>query len=109
MFEALFGNGTKEKILYFLVIYEEGYAQEIADTFAISLNMVQKQLARLEEGSVLVSQLKGRTRIYLWNPRYPFLKELRRLLDRGLEFISEKDKENYFRKRKRPRKRGKPV
>lgn len=109
MLEALFGNQTVEKVLFFLSVNDEGYSKEIADTFSISLNMVQKQLQRLEDGGVIVSQPKGRTRMFLWNPRFPFLKELQAFLNRALEFIPEKERKKYYRKRKRPRKTGKPL
>ena len=77
MLECLFGSRTAEKVLLYLQNYEEGYGKAIADANAIPLNAVQNQLRKLEEGGVIVSQLKGRTRMYTWNPRYPFLKSLR--------------------------------
>ena len=48
--------------------YNEGYATEIGATYSISLSVIQKQLKRLEDGGILVSQPKGRKRLYLWNP-----------------------------------------
>ena len=64
MIEVLLGNSTVEKVLLYINTYKDGYAAGIAKEFNISLNMVQKQLRRLEEGAVLVSQLKGNTRIF---------------------------------------------
>lgn len=69
MLETIFGNATIEKVLLYLQNYNEGYASEIASTFSVSLSVVQKQLKRLEDGGVIVSQLKGRTRIFLWNDK----------------------------------------
>ncbi len=109
MFESLFGNATVEKVLLYLHNYNEGYASEIAATFSISLSLVQKQLKRLEDGGVIVSQPKGRTRIFVWNPRYPFLKELRSLLEKSFEFMPENEIKKYYRKRQRPRRTGKPL
>lgn len=109
MLEALFGNPTIEKVLLYLQNYNEGYASEIAATFSIRLSVVQKQLKRLEDGGVIVSQLKGRTRLYLWNPRYPFRSELKNLLEKSFEFIPESEIKKYFRKRQRPRRTGKPL
>jgi len=57
----------------------------------------------------VVSFLEGKTRLYRFNPRYPFLKELKTLLRRAMEFLSEKEIEQYYRKRTRPRKKGKPL
>lgn len=109
MLESLFGNTTVEKVLLYLQNYNEGYASEIADTFSISLSVVQKQLRRLEDGGIIVSQSKGRTRLFLWNPRYPLLKELQTLLEKSFLYISESDLKKYYRKRQRPRRQGKPL
>ena len=109
MLESLFGNATVEKVLLYLQNYQEGHASEIAATFSVRLSVVQKQLKRLEEGGIIVSQLKGRTRLYSWNPRYPFADELHALLEKSFNFISEADLKKYYRKRMRPRRSGKPL
>lgn len=109
MLESLFGNSTVEKVLLYLQNYGEGYASEIAATFSIRLSVVQKQLLRLETGGIVVSQSKGRTRLFLWNPRYPFLKELQNLLEKSFEFIPENDFKKYYRNRQRPRRTGKQL
>jgi DNA-binding transcriptional ArsR family regulator len=109
MLESLFGNPTVEKVLLYLQNYDEGYASEIALTFSISLSVIQKQLKRLEEGGIVVSQKRGRTRIFLWNPRYPFLKELQMLLEKALTFMPDSEIKKYYRQRKRPRRSGKPL
>lgn len=106
MLEAIFGNATIEKVLLYLQNYDEGYASEIASTFSISLSVVQKQLKRLEEGGVIVSQPKGRTRLFFWNPRYPLRKELQSLLEKSFDFMSESEVRKYYRKRRRPRRTG---
>jgi DNA-binding transcriptional ArsR family regulator len=105
----LFGNSTREKVLLFMENYGDGHASEIARTFGVSLNLVQNQLRRLEVAGVVVSQMKGKTRLFLWNPRYPFLPELRSLLKKALTFLPRKDKEEYFLQRRRPRRTGKPL
>ncbi len=109
MFDNLFGNSSAEKVLLYLAAFEEGYAQSIAKNFNIPVNMVQKQLQKLERAGILVSQLKGRTRLYLWNPRYPFRQELRALLKKGLEYLPDSERKAYFMERKRPRRAGKPL
>jgi len=109
MLEKLFGNVTLEKVLFYICNYDEGYAQRISDTFGISLNMVQAQLAKLEAGGILASSLKGKTRMYTWNPRYPMLKELKSLLLRAMEYIPESEIKKYYRNRTRPRRQGKPL
>ncbi|MFW6134869.1 MAG: ArsR family transcriptional regulator [Elusimicrobiota bacterium] len=82
MLEALLGNETIEKVLFFIFTFEEG--------------------------RILVSQKKGNTRIFTFNPSYAFLDELKALLDKGKKMLPEEEIEKYYIKRKRPRKTGKP-
>lgn len=105
---GIFGNATAEKVLLYLQQFQEGYALEIAKVFDLPVSQVQRQLLRLENTGVLVSQLKGRTRIFLWNPRCYFLRELQSVLGRLLEFLPNKEREKYFSRRTRPRRTGKP-
>lgn len=108
MLESLVGNKTAERVLLFLQAYGEGYAQQIADRFGISLSAVQRQLTRLERGGIVVSQLKGRTRLYVFNPRWPFRSELQSLLKKALSYLPDSELEPYYRSRTRPRRKGKP-
>jgi DNA-binding transcriptional ArsR family regulator len=108
MLEGLFGNATAEKVLLYLEQYEEGYAQGIANTFdGVSLSMVQRQLQRLERAGVVVSVLRGRTRLFRWNPRFVFLGELRQLLAKALRSLPAEERRRYFAQRRRPRRSGK--
>lgn len=110
MLEGIFGNATAEKVLLYMEQYEEGYATAIAVTFdRIPLNMVQAQLERFERSGLLVSALKGRTRLFTWNPRYPFLEEVRALLRKALRSLPEQERQRYFTQRRRPRRTGKPL
>lgn len=110
MLEGIFGNASAEKVLLYLEQFEEGYATAIARTFdGLSLNMAQRQLERLERAGALVSALKGKTRLYSWNPRYPFRRELRALLRKALEELPPSDRKRYLAERRRPRRVGKPL
>ncbi len=109
MLEGLFGNPVIEKIFFTLLVYNESYALGLAKTFEEPVNKFQQQLKRLEEGGIIVSRLVGNMRIYTFNPRYPFLKELKTLVSKAYEFIPVKEKERYYRKRTRPRRAGKPL
>jgi DNA-binding transcriptional ArsR family regulator len=108
MLDRLFGESAS-RILLFILTYEDGYASEIAAHFGISLSAIQKQLMQLEEAGVLVSRLRGRMRFYLFNPRSPFLPELRKLLERALEYMPAADRKKYYERRTRPRRTGKPL
>jgi DNA-binding transcriptional ArsR family regulator len=103
MLEKLFGSKTAESVLMYLFVYQEGYPTEISRVFSLPLSMVQKQLQKFEEGGILASRLRGKVRIYQWNPRYPYLDELKKLLARGYEYLPENIKDRYYRQRTRPR------
>ena len=107
MIEALLGSKNAERVLIYLFSREEGYAREITRFFDTDLKSVQKQLNRLETGGVLVSREVGRTRPYTFNPRYPFLNELKALLEKALSFYPEKERDELVMNRRRPRAKGK--
>jgi hypothetical protein len=109
MLEPLFGSKGREKILLYLHSRKEGYAREISRFFKTDLAPIQKQLEKLEVGGVLYSRNAGRTRLYGLNPRYPFLGELRSLLDKALEFYPPDERERLTMGRMRPRRKGKPL
>jgi predicted ArsR family transcriptional regulator len=109
MLEPLFGTENSERVLLFLLTRNEGYAREIAQFFDTNLYAIQRQLDKLETGGVLVSRTVGRTRLYQFNPRYPFLNELKQLLEKALSFYPEAIRENLEMNRRRPRKRDKPL
>jgi hypothetical protein len=87
----------------------EGYAREISLFFETDLYGIQRQLEKLEAGGVLVSSHVGRTRLYTFNPRYPFLTELKALLEKALTFYPETERLNLSMNRRRPRRKGKPL
>jgi len=109
MLEPILGSLSCERVLVFILARKEGYAREIARFFDTDLDPVQKQLEKLEVGGVLVSRTAGRTRLYSFNPRYPFLKELRSLLEKALSFYPEEERAELVISRRRPRRRGKPL
>ncbi len=108
MLETLFGNKVIEKILFYLLTYETGYIRGIAKTFSIPVNGISQQLNRLEEGGVIVSRKIGKIRMYYFNPRYPFLPELKALLQKAMDVLPEVEIEKFYRQRTRPRCKGKP-
>jgi hypothetical protein len=109
MLHPLLGSENCERVLIFLLARGEGYAREMATFYRVSLFGIQKQLDKLELGGVLVSRTSGRTRLYVFNPRYPFLNELKALLEKALSFYPEDIRENLVMVRRRPRRREKPL
>ena len=109
MLEAILGSINRERVLLFLYVREEGYSREISRFFKTDLSQIQKQLERLEAGGVLYSRSMGKTRVYGLNPRYPFLAQLRELLDKALMFYPIEERERLTIVRRRPRRKGKPL
>jgi len=107
--KGIFRAESQEKILIYLLVRESGYGKAIADFFGLSQNSVQKQLVRLEEDSVVVSQLFGRLREYRLNPGYPFSTPLKDLLKSALAAYPDTITRQLAMHRRRPRKAGKPV
>jgi hypothetical protein len=108
MLEALFGSRSAEQVLLYIENYGAGFGKAIADTYGAPLYAIQKQLLKLEAAGVLVSQPLGRTRVFSWNPRYPFLDPLRQLLRVAFAYMPEAELRRYYRQRRRPRRSGKP-
>ncbi len=109
MIEPIVGSKSSEQVFIFLVARENGYATEIARFYGADLYAIQKQLERLESANILVSKKVGRTRVYQFNPRYPFLNELKDLLEKALSFYPEDIQEELVMSRRRPRKKDKPL
>ena len=111
MLEALFGNETIERVLFYLLKNKTCYALQLKKQFQSTLSPMQQALLRLEKGGILVSSLIGKTRIFQFNPRYLFLEELCSFLQRVYETLPDKIKKKYYEMpvRKRPRRTGKPL
>lgn len=111
MLESLFGNAVIEKILFYLIVNDECYPSQLRKVFQSPLFSFQRGLARLEKGGIVVSHQKGKTLLYQFNPRYPFLKELKAFLERAYDGFPEAIREKYYEQmiRKRPRRQGKPL
>lgn len=109
MLAPLLGSKGSEKVLIFIAARGEGYAREISQFFDMDISTIQNQLDKLELGGILASTTKGRTRLYAFDLRYPFLKELKQLLDKALSFYPEDEREKLLVERRRPRRRGKPL
>lgn len=109
MIEVLLGSKNAERVLIYLFAREEGYAREIATFFETDLKPIQMQLDKFEKSGVLVSRSVGRTRPYVFNLRYPFLPEVKALLEKALSFYPPKEREALTMNRRRPRSKGKSL
>jgi len=108
MLEGLWGNPVIEKIFFTLLTRGEDYALGLARNFGEPVNRFQQQLKRLEDNGIIVSRLTGNVRLYTFNPRYPFLKELKALISKAYDFVPDDEKDQYYKRRTRPRRAGKP-
>jgi hypothetical protein len=111
LLESLFGNAVVEKVLFYLSINQKCYPSELRRVFQSPLYSFQKALERLERGGIVVAHKEGKTVIYQFNPRYPFLKELKAFLDKAYSFFPDETRKKYYEpiERKRPRRQGKPL
>jgi predicted transcriptional regulator len=108
-YSILFGSESAKQTLLYIENYESGYCASIAKNFEVSASMIQKQLDKFEEAGVLVGLEIGRVRMYEFNPRYPLKGELKALLRGILNLLTIDETKKYFRKRSRPRRKGKPL
>lgn len=109
MLEAIVGSISAERVLLFLAARDEGYGAEIAKLFSTDLSPIQKQLERMERDGLLISRKVGRTRLYSFNPRNPFVPELQAMLEKALSYCPDELRESLLLERRRPRKKSKPL
>jgi predicted transcriptional regulator len=109
MLEALVGSTSAERVLLFLSARGEGYASEIARTYGVGPSLIQKQLDRMERDGLLVAQQVGRTRVYSFSPRFPFVEEVKNLMLKALEKYPDELQVKIRMDRRRPRRKGKPL
>ena len=111
MLECLLGTPVIEKVLFYLLVNQKSYPSQLKEVFQVPLYSFQRALGKLERGGIIISHKEGKTLIYQWNPRYPFLNELKAFLQKAYEFLPEEIREKYYEpiQRKRPRRQGKPL
>jgi predicted ArsR family transcriptional regulator len=109
MLEGIFGNKTAEKILIHIMHYGEIHAAAIARDYSISENQVRNQLDRFENANIIISKVIGRARLYRFNPKSPYSKAVQEIIKIAYNSIPLSEKENLFKIRRRPRKKGKDI
>lgn len=111
MLEDLFGNPVIEKVLFYLLVNQKCYPSQLKRVFRSPLYSFQRAFMRLEKGGIVASSKEGKTLIYQFNPRYPFLEELKNFLLKAYDSFPEEFREKYYEPiiRTRPRRQGKPL
>jgi predicted transcriptional regulator len=107
--ETLFGNRTTERILLHLFHYGEIHASGIARDYGSAVTPFVRQLNHLEGVGIVVSREVGRTRLYQFNPKSPYVTPLKKIVEITYESIPLSEREKLFHTRRRPRRKGKPV
>jgi hypothetical protein len=109
MIDGILGNKTAETIMLHIYHYGESHASGVVNDLGTSLTATRGQLSRFEQAGVLVSKQVGRTTLYSFNPKSPFTKPLKELVRVAYDSIPLKQRELMFKKRRRPRRKGKPI
>jgi hypothetical protein len=95
MLEALCGNKNIQRILLFLFVNGKCYGTQLHRSLHTALTPIQKALSRLEKGNLITSYCQGKTKIYHFNPAYPLLPELKRLLKKAYTLLPDQEKKKY--------------
>lgn len=109
MLDKIFGNETLAMIYLNLFHYGEVYSGLVEKNTGTGSRAVLNQLNKMEEAGVLVSRTVGRTRLYIFNPKSPFVTPIKKIIEIVYSNLSVKQKEELFRERTRPRAKGKEV
>ncbi|MDF2577883.1 MAG: hypothetical protein K0S74_1367 [Chlamydiales bacterium] len=96
MIESLFGNKSVAKILIFLFVNGKCYGTQLHRLLNTSLTPIQKALHRLEKGGIILNYLEGKTKVYQFNPAYPFIEELELLLKKVYTLLPSHEKKDYY-------------
>jgi len=107
--KGIFGNNTAAQMLLYIYHYSDAYASVIAKDLNIPVTPIKNQLTRFENSGVLISKQFGRTRVYFFNPKSPFVKPIKEILGMVHQAIPLSEKERIFSSRRKPRRKGKPV
>ncbi len=109
MMNDIFGNENAGRVLLHLFHYGEIHAAAVASDYGVALSPIQGQLKRFERAGVLISHLSGRTRVYSFNPKSPFVTPVKKIVEIFYENLLLSDREKIFAARRRPRAPGKTV
>ncbi len=82
--------------LFFLNEKERFYVNEIAKRIGEDPANVHKKLSELKEEGLLLDDYQGKERYFFLNKKYPFLKEYKKIVLKGLGFEKALGKELEF-------------
>lgn len=96
MINALFGSQSIVKVLYYLFVNGHCYASELRKQFDSALTPFQNALEQLEQDGVLMSEHHGKTRLFRFDPGYPLLNDLEKLLQSAYLLLPPEEKRKYL-------------
>jgi hypothetical protein len=96
MLEALFGNKNVTQILLFIFANDKCYGTQLHRSLEVPLTPIQKNLSRLEKGGVIMSHYEGKTRVFQFNPSFPLMKELEKLLQKAYSLLPAHSRKNFY-------------
>nr|WP_025177540.1 hypothetical protein [Leptospira interrogans] len=101
-------NGLKSFITC-IYHYNEIHSSAIANDYGKTVTPIRLQLERFEKAGILVAKNVGRSRVFAFNQKSPFVKPIKEILSIFYNSLIIEEKENIFSTRRRPREKGKPV
>ncbi|MBM9592809.1 ArsR family transcriptional regulator [Leptospira sp. 201903075] len=107
--DGIFGNKTASRVLLHLYHYTEIHSAAIAQDYDTAVTPIRLQLERFEKVGIIVAKNVGRTRLFSFNNKSPFVKPIKNILAIFYESLSMEEKEKIFSTRRRPRQKGKPI
>ena len=96
MLGPLIGSRSKEGVLLFLFVNEQGYAHEMSLALGLTLSSVQHALSSLAEGGVVVPSKEGKRKVFRFNRTYPLIEELDALLQKAYARMSIEKKRQFY-------------
>jgi hypothetical protein len=94
--EAILGSKSAERVLLFLLVNQCCYASEIQKIHGIALTPLQSILCKLEKAGVITFEMRGKAKVYRFNPSYPLLDELKALLKKAFVRLPPEEKKVLF-------------
>jgi DNA-binding transcriptional ArsR family regulator len=109
MLDLILGNTSAARALLHVFHYGEIHASAIARDYKIALTPIRYQLERFENAGILVAKQVGRSRLFSFNKKSPWVKSLLEIIELAYESIPLEERQVLFAARRRPRRKGKDA
>lgn len=92
----ILGNTTAEKCLMHVYHHNGAHTRQIARDHNIDADSVNKQLRRFEKAGVLRREKRGRTVVYFFNEKCPFIPEIISIIRKVYDKIPDRQRKRIF-------------